>query len=79
MAPGGGLRSAPGPLSGFPWQFAIRAVAIVAGLTLLLIVDVRGVVFYIAWSLIVLALLSEAAATLRYWRRSRGARPARYP
>jgi hypothetical protein len=41
-----------------------RAVAVITGLTLLLIVDVRGVAFYIAWSLIVLALASEAAATL---------------
>jgi hypothetical protein len=56
---------------GFAWQFAVRAVAVVAGLTLLLIVDVRGVVFYIAWMLIVLALASEGAATLVYWRRSR--------
>jgi hypothetical protein len=32
---------------------------------------VRGVVFYVAWTLIVLALLSEAGATLLHWRRSR--------
>jgi hypothetical protein len=44
---------------------------VLAGLTLLLVVDVRGVAFYIAWMLIVLALLSEIAATLVYWRRSR--------
>jgi hypothetical protein len=56
---------------GVPWQFALRAVAIITGLTLLLIVDVHGVVFYVAWSLIVLALATEAAATLVYWRRSR--------
>ena len=43
----------------------------ITGLTLLLIVDVRGVAFYVAWTLIVLALASEAAATLVYWRRSR--------
>ena len=43
----------------------------ITGLTLLLIVDVHGVAFYIAWALIVLALFSEAAATLVYWRRSR--------
>jgi hypothetical protein len=55
-----------------PWQFAIRAVAVIAGLTLLVIVDVHGVTFYIAWGLIGLALLTEAAATLVYWRRSRG-------
>jgi hypothetical protein len=48
---------------------------VIAGLTLLLIVDVRGVAFYVAWSLIVLALVSEAAATLVYWRRSRSGRP----
>jgi hypothetical protein len=53
------------------WQFALRALAVVTGLTLLLIVDVRGAVFYVAWTLIVLALVSEAAATLVYWRRSR--------
>ena len=59
------------PASGVPWQFLLRAVAVITGLTLLLIVDVRGVAFYIAWSLIVLALASEAAATLVYWLRSR--------
>ena len=56
---------------GLPWQFVARAIAVITGLTLLLIVDVRGVAFYIAWSLIVLALVSEAAATFVYWRRSR--------
>jgi hypothetical protein len=54
-----------------PWQFAVRATAVVTGLTLLLIVDVHGVAFYIAWGLIGLALISEAAATLVYWRRGR--------
>ncbi len=54
-----------------PVQFLVRAAAVIAGLTLLLIVDVRGVAFYVAWSLIVLALVSEAAATLVYRRRSR--------
>jgi hypothetical protein len=54
-----------------PWQFLVRAVAVVAGLTLLLIVDVRGVAFYIAWALIVAALVTEALATLVYWRRMR--------
>ena len=44
---------------------------VIAGLTLLLIVDVHGVAFYVAWSLIVLALASEAAATLVYWTRAR--------
>lgn len=43
----------------------------IAGLTLLLIVDVHGVAFYVAWGLIVLALASEATATLVYWLRSR--------
>ena len=65
--PEGGGRSPPGP----PWQFLLRAAMVVTGLTLLLIVDVRGVVFYIAWTLIVLALATEALATLVYWRRSR--------
>jgi len=55
-----------------PWQVAVRAVAIVAGLTLLLIVDVHGVAFYLAWSLVVLASLSEVVATLVYRRRGRG-------
>ena len=36
---------------------------VVTGLTLLLIVDVRGVTFYVAWELIVLALVTEGAAT----------------
>ena len=45
---------------------------IVTGLTLLVIVDVHGVAFYLAWSLIGLALVTEAAATLVYWRRFRG-------
>ena len=56
---------------GLPRQFVARAIAVITGLTLLLIVDVRGVAFYIAWSLIVLALVSEAPATFVYWRRSR--------
>ena len=57
----------PGP----PAQFLVRAAAVITGLTLLLIVDVRGVAFYVAWSLIVLALASEATATLVYWLRTR--------
>jgi hypothetical protein len=55
-----------------PWQFLVRAAAVVTGLTLLLIVDVHGVAFYIAWALIVLALATEALATFVYWRRLRG-------
>ena len=57
--------------AGLPWQFGFRAVAVVTGLTLLLIADVHGVAFYVAWSLFVLALVSEGAATLVYWLRSR--------
>jgi hypothetical protein len=60
---------------GLPWQFLIRAVAVITGLTLLLLVDVRGPVFYVAWALIVVALVSEAAATFIYWRRSRKEQP----
>jgi hypothetical protein len=45
---------------------------VVAGLTLLLAVNVHGLVFYVAWALIGLALLSEAAATLVHRRASRG-------
>jgi hypothetical protein len=60
-----------GPPPGLPWQFAMRAVAVITGLTLLVIVDVHGVAFYVAWGLIGFALLTEAAATLVYWRRSR--------
>jgi hypothetical protein len=54
-----------------PLQFLARAIAIIVGLTMLLVVNVRGVAFYVAWSLIVLAFLSEAAATYVYRRRSR--------
>jgi hypothetical protein len=71
----GTSRARPPPA--VPRQFAVRAMAIVTGLTLLLIVDVHGVALYIAWSLIVLALLSEAAATAVYWRRTRGADSSR--
>ncbi len=56
---------------GLPWQFLVRAALVITGLTLLLIVNVRGVVFYMAWMLIVLALASEGAATVVHWRRSR--------
>lgn len=54
-----------------PWQFAVRAALVIAGLTLLLIVDVHGALFYFAWGLIVLALASEAVATVVYWVRGR--------
>jgi hypothetical protein len=62
--------AAPAPPA-LPWQFAVRAVAVITGLTLLVLVEVHGVVFYIAWGLIGFALLTEAAATLVYWRRYR--------
>jgi hypothetical protein len=65
-----GAGAAPLP----PWQFAVRGVLVVIGLTLLLLVDVHGFAFYVAWSLIGLALLSEAAATLVHWRHTRAAR-----
>jgi hypothetical protein len=65
--PGRDGRAPPGP----PWQFLLRAVMVVTGLTLLLFVDVHGVVFYLAWAAIGLALLSETAAMLVYRRRSR--------
>jgi hypothetical protein len=55
-------------------QFLARAIAIIVALTMLLVVNVRGVGFYVAWSLIGVAFLSEAAATLVYWRRSRPSR-----
>lgn len=44
---------------------------VITGLTLLLIVDVHGVAFYLAWALIGLSLITEGAATFVYWRRSR--------
>jgi hypothetical protein len=55
-----------------PWQFLVRAAAVVTGLTLLLIVDVRGVAFDVAWALIVAALVTEALSTFLFWRRMRG-------
>jgi hypothetical protein len=60
-----------GPSAAPSWQFLLRVATVLTGLTLLLVVDVHGVAFYIAWTLIGLALLSEIAATLVYWRRSR--------
>jgi hypothetical protein len=47
---------------------------VVAGLVLLLVVRVHGFVFYLAWFFIVIALASEAAATLVVWTRARRAR-----
>ena len=52
----------------------MRAPAVITGLTMLLIVDVRGVAFYFAWVLIVLALATEGLGTLVYWRRARASR-----
>jgi hypothetical protein len=69
--PDGDGRGTSWPPPGLPRQFVFRATAVIAGLTLLLIVDVRGVAFYLAWTLIVLALASETAATLLYLLRSR--------
>ncbi len=57
-----------------PRQFVGRAAAVVIGLTMLLVVNVRGVAFYVAWTLIGLAFLTEAVATYVYWRRARVAR-----
>jgi hypothetical protein len=54
-----------------PWQFLLRAVMVITGLTLLLIVDAHGVAFYLAWALIGLALISEGLATFVYWQRGR--------
>jgi hypothetical protein len=54
-----------------PWQFLVRAAAVSCGLALLLIVQVHGAAFYLAWSLIGLALVSEAIATVVHWRRAR--------
>jgi uncharacterized membrane protein len=70
----GGPRPRASPAA--PWQFLLRAVMVITGLTMLLIVDVRGVAFYFAWALIVLALATEALATFVYWRRSRASREA---
>jgi hypothetical protein len=57
-----------------PWQFLMRAAMVVAGLTLLLVVNVHGAAFYVAWALIGLALLSEAAAMMVHRQRSRARR-----
>jgi hypothetical protein len=70
VATGAG-RSTGRQVTGLPWQFAFRAALVISGLTLLLVVDVRGVAFYFAWALIGLALASEATATFVHWHRSR--------
>jgi hypothetical protein len=67
----------PRPPPAIPWQFLVRAVMVIAGLTLLLVVKVHGAAFYVAWALIGLALLSEAAAMLVYRTRVRDARRRR--
>ena len=81
MSSGADPRPPLGPPAAIPWQFGARAVAIVTGLTLLVIADVHGVAFYFAWSLIGFALVTEAASTLLFWRRSpaAGARQSRAP
>jgi hypothetical protein len=71
---GGGPNQTSWTLPAPPWQFLVRAIVVVTGLALLLIVDVRGAAFYVAWTLIGLALISEGAATLAHWRRSRRGR-----
>jgi hypothetical protein len=64
-----GDRVRPSPYP--PWQFLVRAAIVVTGLVMLLVVDVHGVAFYVAWVLIVLALVGEAIGTLLYWLGSR--------
>ena len=60
-----------GPPRGLPWQVGVRALALLTGVTLLVVVEVQGAALYAAWALIVAALASEGAATLLYQRRSR--------
>jgi hypothetical protein len=60
-----------GPSSAPPPQLLVRAAAVITGLTLLLVVEVKGPAFYAAWALIALALITEGAATLAYWWQSR--------
>ena len=69
VAPDGSGSPSGAPAAGPPWQFAVRAVMVLTGLTLLLVVHAHGFVFYVGWALIGLALLSEGAATLVHWRR----------
>ena len=77
MPMGGDSRPSLGPWSAPPWQFLVRAAAVISGLALLLVVDVHGAAFYVAWTLIVLALITEGAATTVHWRRVRRRPPAR--
>jgi O-antigen/teichoic acid export membrane protein len=49
----------------------VRAFALLTGATLLVVVGVEGAASYAAWALIAAAVVSEAAATLVYQRRSR--------
>jgi hypothetical protein len=72
VSAGADPRPPRGPPPAVPWQFGVRAVAVVTGLTLLVVVDVHGVAFYFAWGLIGFALLTEAVATAVYWLRLRG-------
>jgi hypothetical protein len=67
MARGARARPPPHP----PWQFLVRAAMVTTGLVLLLVVDAHGVMFYVAWALIVLALVGEATGTVVYWLHAR--------
>lgn len=71
MSHGEQPRPPPRAPPAIPWQFRVRALVVITGLSLLIVVDVRGAAFYLAWGLIGLALVSEAAATLVHLRRSR--------
>ncbi len=72
MASGGTGPRPPPP--GLPWQFVLRAFALVSGVALLALVELSGAAYYAAWALIVGAVVSEGLATLVYQRRSRGSR-----
>jgi hypothetical protein len=67
VARGGTGRPPPHP----PWQFLVRAGMVISGLVLLLVVDVHGAAFYVAWALVVLALVGEGVGTLVYWTQAR--------
>jgi hypothetical protein len=49
----------------------VRAAMVLAGSALLLVVHVEGTALYLAWALIVVPVLSEAAAMLVYRQRQR--------